>query len=127
MQLVECIYGMSKTTSAQHTESQYTPGIFRLISNPKRWTIIQYLYSARFATASVIQRKCQIKQPTVSRHLRSLTEADLLTREKIGTSVIYQINPETWKKLTNQLAELEKRSDWSCVSVVGTPSGGAGL
>lgn len=105
---MESIYCMGKTTSAQHPEPQDATEIFRLISNPKRWAIIQYLHLARFATATVIQRRCQIKQPTVSRHLRSLTEADLLTREKIGSSVIYEINPTTWKKLTNHLGELAK-------------------
>lgn len=108
MQLMESIYGMSKAALVKHPEPQDTPAIFRLISNHRRWAIIQYLHSARFATANVIQRRCQLKQPTVSRHLRSLTEADLLTREKIGTSVIYQLNAMIWKKLTNQLEELVK-------------------
>lgn len=65
-----------------------------------------YLQSASFATATVIQRKCQIKQPTVSKYLRSLTDVNLLTKEKIGSTVIYQINPTAWKSLEDQISRL---------------------
>lgn len=42
----------------------------------------------------------QLSQPTVSHHLKVLAEAGLLTREKRGTWVWYQLNQERWLKLS---------------------------
>jgi predicted transcriptional regulator len=82
--------------------------IFRQLANPQKWNTIQYLYSARFATASVIQRQCNLRQPTVSRYLSSLCEAGLTTKTKVSASTLYEINPETFAQLTALLGVMAK-------------------
>ena len=43
-----------------------------------------------------------LSQPTISHHMKKLTEAGLLTAEKRGTWVYYSINYDLW----NQISEL---------------------
>ena len=75
--------------------------------NPRKMAIIQYLHMAKFATASVIVRKCGIKQPSVSRYLKALTcDAELLVKEKVGSSIIYQLNAPVWNQITILLSKL---------------------
>ena len=43
-----------------------------------------------------------LSQPTVSHHMKKLTEVGLLTAERKGTWVHYSINKDRW----NQISEL---------------------
>jgi len=74
--------------------------VCKQLAHPRKLAAIQYIHSAKFATASVIQRKCCIKQPSVSRYLKTLTAVGLLTREKVGASVIYHINTVVWNQVS---------------------------
>lgn len=78
--------------------------ICRQLSNPNKLALIQYVQLSRFATAAVIQRKLSYSQPTVSKYLNALTQCQLLTREKIGSSILYSVNLKTWKQFNNKIA-----------------------
>ena len=75
------------------------PPILRELANHRKWKVYQYIVSARFASASVIVRRCGILQPSVSRYLKSMTGAGLLTKTKIGSVTIYEADQKTSKLL----------------------------
>lgn len=75
--------------------------ICRQLSNRKKWMILQYLQLAKFATATVLIKKLGISQSTTSKALASLCGAGLITRSKVGCSIIYELNDQTWILLSD--------------------------
>lgn len=102
------IYGMTTNFQNQGTPRLDLPAIFRQLASSKKWSVIQYLLSARFATATVIQQRCQIRQPTCSKILNSLAKAELISRVKLRSVIIYEINGTIWGEIKEQLPQLAK-------------------
>jgi predicted transcriptional regulator len=94
-----------KATVEQLTEADMAT-ICRQLANRKKWSIVTYIHSARFATATVIIKKLSLNQSTVSKALHSLTQSGLLTREKVGSSIIYQVNEKTWTCIADHFMKL---------------------
>ena len=74
--------------------------LFKALSDPARVKIVNLL-----ATSDVPVCVCELigplglTQPTVSHHLKKLTEAGLLAREQRGTWAYYTIDPEASARL----------------------------
>jgi predicted transcriptional regulator len=77
--------------------------ILKQLINPKKRAIVEYVYLSKYSTAKVIQQRCQINQPTVSRYLMALTAAMLLKKERVGSNTIYQINTKVWSTVKDQI------------------------
>lgn len=93
--------GKEKKRVVTDVEFDQLGRICHQLANPRKMEIVRYLHLARFATASVIVRKCGIKQPSVSRYLKALSnDVGLLSKERVGTSVIYQINKDVWHQVS---------------------------
>lgn len=86
----------------------------RAIADPHRRQIL-HLLSVRGKNsldkstglcASDIESKLKISQPTISHHMRILSEADLVTAKKIGQWVWYRRNEQELRSLAKDLREL---------------------
>ena len=89
-------------------ETQATAQLFKALGDPARVKIVNLL-----ATGEEPVCVCQLtdplglSQPTVSHHLKKLTDAGLLTREQRGVWAYYSIDPEAVARLS-ALVELGK-------------------
>ncbi|MBW7996317.1 MAG: winged helix-turn-helix transcriptional regulator [Candidatus Glassbacteria bacterium] len=82
--------------------------IFKALSVVSRVKIIQLL-KERTLCVNALAARLEITPAAVSQHLRVLRDADLLTTDKRGNSVHYQVNHETlevWQRQVNVLLQL---------------------
>ncbi len=88
-------------------EADASARLFKALSDPARVKIVNLL-----ATSEVPVCVCELTgplgltQPTVSHHLKKLTNAGLLAREQRGTWAYYTIDPEASARL-RALADLK--------------------
>lgn len=79
---------------------------FRAIADPARLRLLSHIAAQPGAEACVcnLVQPLGLSQPTVSHHLKVLTEAGLLGRERRGTWVFYRLVPERIEALRAALA-----------------------
>jgi ArsR family transcriptional regulator len=65
-------------------------GRFKVLSDPMRLRILQELEEGE-RSVSVLAEEVESTQPNVSKHLRILQEAGMLTRRQVGNTVYYAI------------------------------------
>jgi len=88
-------------------EAEATAALFRALGDPARVRILNAL-----ATTDEAVCVCELvdplglSQPTVSHHLKKLTDAGLLEREQRGKWAYYSLNPEAASTLA-AVADLE--------------------
>ena len=68
--------------------------LFQALSDGTRQQILHLLESEERSVGEIVS-KFSLSQPTISRHLSTLRNADLVTRERRGQQVIYSLNSET--------------------------------
>jgi ArsR family transcriptional regulator len=96
------------TPELSDEEVEATAALFRALGDPARVRILNCLARAEQPVCV-----CQfvdplgLSQPTVSHHLRKLTDAGLLQREQRGKWAYYSLNPEAAAVLT-ALVDLEE-------------------
>ncbi len=103
-----------------------TVEILKAISDPIRLSIIKKLYSKDELCACDILDDYKITQPTLSFHMKKLTQCGLVVSRKDGTWVRYKVNSEYYNLLINDLSGLtliekdvldSSNSDDKCCSV----------
>lgn len=94
-----CIYSMAVVK-----ESSDSITLFKVLSNPKRVTILQYLQQCVYATNSVIVKNTGIPQPQVTDALKKLQKVLLVSRERAGKRVVYQVNPSQWDQIKHLIS-----------------------
>ncbi len=79
---------------------------FKAIADPGRLRLLSFIAAQPGAEACVcnLVQPLGLAQPTVSHHLRVLTEAGLLARERRGTWMFYRLVPERVEALRQALA-----------------------
>ena len=79
---------------------------FKAIADPGRLRLLSFIASQPDAEACVCHliEPLGLAQPTVSHHLKVLTEAGLLKRERRGTWMFYRLVPERVQTLRQALA-----------------------
>jgi ArsR family transcriptional regulator len=79
---------------------------FKAIADPGRLRLLSFLAGQPRAEACVchLVEPLGLAQPTVSHHLKVLTEAGLLARERRGTWMFYRLVPERVEALREALA-----------------------
>jgi ArsR family transcriptional regulator len=76
-------------------EAEATAALFRALSDPARVKIVNLLATSdEPVCACEFEPALQLSQPTVSHHLKKLTEAGLLDREQRGKWAYFSLNPE---------------------------------
>jgi ArsR family transcriptional regulator len=79
---------------------------FKAIADPGRLQLLNFIAAQPSGEACVchLMKPLDVKQPTVSHHLKVLYDAGLLERERRGTWVYYRIVPERLAALRDALA-----------------------
>ncbi|MCQ9157132.1 autorepressor SdpR family transcription factor [Acidomonas methanolica] len=80
--------------------------VFKAIADPTRRTILEMLRD-REMTAGEIAERFELAKPTLSGHLAVLHAANLVHRERIGTTIIYHLKlsvlEEAWLRLASSM------------------------
>ena len=79
---------------------------FKAIADPGRLRLLSFIATKENAEACVceLQEPLGLAQPTVSHHLRVLSEAGLLEKERRGTWIFYRLVPARIEALRQVLA-----------------------
>lgn len=92
-------------------EAKKMAKIMKALSNEKRLAL--YLEIAKHEQADFEEPECKISDivnvfglgaPTISHHLKELSNADLITTERRGKFLIARINPETVQEVQQVLS-----------------------
>jgi ArsR family transcriptional regulator len=78
--------------------------LFKALGDPYRLTILATLTSADEVCVCDFTAALPLNQPTVSHHLRVLRDAGLVTCERRGTWVYYQLAPDALERLNDAQA-----------------------
>jgi ArsR family transcriptional regulator, arsenate/arsenite/antimonite-responsive transcriptional repressor len=87
-------------------------GVLKALADPARLRLLSLIQSAPEGEASVsdLTDPLGLSQPTVSHHLRILTEAGLLEREKRGVWAFYRLVPSAIAAIADLLTPPRKRA-----------------
>jgi DNA-binding transcriptional ArsR family regulator len=89
----------------RRAEERQMTKIFKALSDTTRQQILELL-EERERNVGEIVCNFNLSQPTISRHLSVLKEADLVVDQRQGQNVIYRLNDET---LSNSMLEFFAR------------------
>lgn len=84
--------------------------VFQAIADPTRRAIL-LLVATQSMTAGAIASNFDTARPTVSKHLRILTECELLAQEQRGREMYYQLNAKKMKEIANFIEPFRKMWD----------------
>jgi ArsR family transcriptional regulator, arsenate/arsenite/antimonite-responsive transcriptional repressor len=81
-------------------------GALRALADPARLRLVSLIASQPTAEACVcdLTDRLELSQPTVSHHLRVLTDAGILVREQRGRWAYYRLRAEPLRALSEALA-----------------------
>jgi ArsR family transcriptional regulator len=83
--------------------------LLQAMADPVRLSIVRQLASCASVCACDFTECCTVSQPTISHHLKVLREAGVVTTQRRGTYIHYQLAPEfatRWAGLSASLAGL---------------------
>ena len=110
LSLISCCRSLGAPTLSDE-EAESTASLFKVLADPARVKIVNLLASRGGAVcACEFEPALGLSQPTVSHHLRRLTDAGLLEREQRGKWAFFSINPEAAGQLAG-LVDLQEVSD----------------
>src|SRR5207237_3088763 len=99
LELIECCRPLGAATLSDD-EAEATAALFRVLADPARVTIVNLLATSGEAVcACEFEPALRLSQPTVSHHLKKLTEAGLLEREQHGKWAHLSWTPEAHSQL----------------------------
>ncbi|MBK3719282.1 Transcriptional repressor SdpR [Staphylococcus arlettae] len=76
--------------------------ILKVLSDPSRLEIIDLLSCGELCACDLLEH-FQFSQPTLSHHMKSLVDNELVTTRKDGNKRMYQLNHETLDDLNQNL------------------------
>ena len=86
--------------SLSDDEAEASAALFRALSDPARVKIVNLLATSdEPVCACEFEPALQLSQPTVSHHLKKLTDAGLLDREQRGKWAYFSLKPEASSQL----------------------------
>jgi ArsR family transcriptional regulator, arsenate/arsenite/antimonite-responsive transcriptional repressor len=110
LSLISCCRPLGAPTLSD-AEANSTAALFKALSDPARVKIVNLLArSGGPVCACEFEPALGLSQPTVSHHLKKLTEAGLLEREQRGKWAYFSINPEAAGQLAG-LVDLQEVRD----------------
>ena len=86
----------------ERPQAEQLATLLKAIADPTRLQLISYINASNNAEACVcnLTEPLALTQPTVSHHLKVLTDAGLIEREKRGIWVWYKVNQDRWQQLS---------------------------
>jgi ArsR family transcriptional regulator len=85
--------------SLSDDEAEATSRLFKALGDPARVKILNLLAGGEPTCACELIPALGLSQPTVSHHLKKLTDAGLLRREQRGVWAYYSIDPDAVAQL----------------------------
>jgi ArsR family transcriptional regulator len=73
--------------------------LFAALADPTRLAIVRELTGASEVCACDFTSCCDVRQPTVSHHLKVLREAGVVTSERRGQWIYYRLAPDVAQRL----------------------------
>ena len=92
--------------------------LFQALADPTRLAIVRVLAGAPEVCACDFTTCCDVRQPTVSHHLRVLREAGVVETERRGTWIYYRLAPAAADRLRAMASELSGASQLIPVSAI---------
>ena len=84
--------------------------VFQAIADPSRRAIL-LLLATQSMSAGAIAANFDTARPTVSKHLKILTECELLKQEHQGREVYYHFNPNKMKEIADYIEPFRQMWD----------------
>lgn len=84
--------------------------LFKALSDPSRRRIIQLLKNGDLSAGEIAEH-FDMAKPSISHHLNLLKQANLVTSEKQGQSVIYSLNTTTLQNALTFFFDLMNKED----------------
>ncbi|MBI1221040.1 MAG: metalloregulator ArsR/SmtB family transcription factor [Bacteroidetes bacterium] len=81
--------------------------VFQALADPTRRAIL-LLVASQSMTAGAIAAQFDSARPTVSKHLKVLSDCELLTTEQQGREVHYHFNPQKMKEVADFIEPFRK-------------------
>jgi ArsR family transcriptional regulator, arsenate/arsenite/antimonite-responsive transcriptional repressor len=99
LELIECCRPLG-APSLSDEEADATAALFRVLADPARVKIMNLLATSdEPVCACEFEPALRLSQPTVSHHLKKLTEAGLLEREQRGKWAYFSLTPDASSRL----------------------------
>ena len=105
--------GITKTQIFSERQNQLA-SIFRVLANPARIAILQYISSQKACICNDIVDEIGLAQPTISQHLKELKNIDLIEGETDGKKVCYCINLDRWNEIQTFLNDFFDQTKINC-------------
>ena len=84
--------------------------VFQAIADPSRRAIIT-LVALQAMTPGAIAKNFNYSRQTISKHIQILTECELLEQAQNGREILYQLNPEKMKEISDFVEPFRKLWD----------------
>jgi DNA-binding transcriptional ArsR family regulator len=105
--------GTTKTQIFNDKQNQLAV-IFKVLANPARIAILQYISSQKACICNDIVDEIGLAQPTISQHLKELKSINLIEGEIEGKKVCYCINLKKWKEVQHILNVFFDKTKFNC-------------
>lgn len=107
------VMGITKTQIFNKKQNELAT-IFKVLANPARIAILQYISSQKDCICNDIVNEIGLAQPTVSQHLKELKGIGLLEGEISGKKMCYCINLNRWKEIQTELNSFFDKTKFNC-------------
>lgn len=103
LQLLDCLPATGSEPLARESAEQMSE-LLKAVADPTRLQILAMIAASDQQEACVcnLTEPLKLTQPTISHHLKKLSEVGLISRERRGTWVWYSLDRDRW----NQIAGL---------------------
>jgi DNA-binding transcriptional ArsR family regulator len=88
---------------SSESEQQSIAEIAKLLSNPARVAILEFLMRTPQCICNDIVEEVQLAQPTISLHLKDLKQAGWITGTIEGRQICYCIDEKKWEEVQAML------------------------
>ncbi len=105
--------GITKTQIFNAKQNELAT-IFKVLSNPARIAILQYISKQDACICNDIVDEIGLAQPTISQHLKELKSIDLINGEIEGKKVCYCINLKKWSTIQDLLNSFFNTTKTNC-------------
>ncbi len=105
--------GLTKT-QIYSKEQNRLAAIFRVLANPARIAILQYLNQQKGCICNDIVEEIGLAQPTISQHLKELKNIGLIEGEIEGKTVCYCIDHKKWAEIQQFISTFFENTGKNC-------------
>lgn len=105
LQLLECAPSVESGPLARE-KAENIADLLKAVADPTRLQILALIARAenQEACACNLTDPIGVSQPTISHHLKKMSEVGLVSRERRGTWVWYSLNKERWAQISDLFA-----------------------